>query len=170
MHKQMYALIPNGEKPYVVELFGYATKGVPGLEIVGLGSRGKSVREKFIYLNKKLGMKMPPRRFVLCVEDQFLASSKDDLFRWIELPFLIMYWSMAGVLPIQYLDDCLCGGKISARGEVETSPLGKLRMDEISHYFEEGIKLIGKEVESGPEYCQFIPLEEIVSLERLKGA
>ena len=170
MHKQMYALIPNGKKPYIVEIFGYATKGIPGLEIVGLGAKGKSIKEKFIYLNKKLNQKLPPRRFVLCVEDQFLNSNKEDLFRWLELPFLIMYWSMAGVLPIQFLDDCLCGGRISARGEIETSPVEEINFDELENFMSHNMKLITKEGHQSGHNYSFIPLEEIVSFKKLLEA
>lgn len=166
MHKQMYALIPNGNRFHVMEIFGYSTKGVPGLEIVGLGAKGKSIKEKFVFLNKKLGLKLPPRRYVLCVEDVVVSSSKDDLYRWLELPFLIMYWSMAMVLPIQHLDNCLCGGKITARGKITTGPLSSSPLDELEEHLDGGLKLITTELNAfGPD--QVIPLREIIGRDDL---
>ncbi|EQC52240.1 hypothetical protein [Bacteriovorax sp. DB6_IX] len=166
MHKQMYALIPNGTNSHIMEIFGYSTKGVPGLEIVGLGNRGKSIKEKFVYLNKKLGLKLPPRRFVLCVEDSMISSCKDDLYRWLELPFLIMYWSMAMVLPIQNLDNCLCGGMITARGKINMGQLSSLSLDELEAHLETGLKLITSDFSHfGPD--KVIPLREIIGRDDL---
>jgi hypothetical protein len=162
----MYALVPNGNSSYVMEIFGYSTKGIPGLEIVGLGNKGKSIKEKFVYLNKKLGVKLPPRRFVLCVEDSVISSSKDDLYRWLELPFLIMYWSMAMVLPIQNLDNCLCGGMITARGKINMGQLSSIPSVELEPHLDGGLKLITSDL-SG--FCpdQVIPLKEIMGRDDL---
>ncbi|MCO4755886.1 MAG: hypothetical protein KC478_15505 [Bacteriovoracaceae bacterium] len=161
MHKQMYALVPGGSSSHVMEIFGYSTKGIPGVEIVGLGAKGKSIKEKFIFLNKKLEFKIPARRYVLCVEDSLFSTSKDDLYRWLELPFLIMYWSMANILPIQNLDNCLCGGKITARGKISSELFSDGPNSEVLEYLESGLKLITANSAMYKDE-QVIPLKEVM--------
>lgn len=162
MHKQMLAVIPNGSKSHLCEIFGYSTRGVPGLEIVGLGGKGKSIKEKFIYFNKCYELKIPPKRFVLCVDDQFVVSGKENLHRWLELPFLIMYWSMAGILPIENLTNCLCSGTISTTGAIETLPVDILRTQNLIEMFSNGHFLISTRVEEEVDYI--IPVDEIIRL------
>jgi len=102
-----------------VPVFGYATKGIPGLEIIGLGKYGKNIKEKFIYFARKEKIKIPLKRYVVCVE-----GDQEDIEhillnnRWFELPIFIIYWSMAELLPIKKLDNCLCAGKIDITGKI----------------------------------------------------
>lgn len=162
MHKQMYAVIPNGSKSHLCEIFGYSTRGIPGLEIVGLGAKGKAIKEKFIYFNKCYEIKIPPKRFVLCVDDQFVISNKENLHRWLELPFLIMYWSMAGVLPIQNLANCLCSGIISTNGAIETLPIKIFECSNIMEMMNNGHCLITNSVTESID--NIIPVDEIIRL------
>lgn len=165
MHKQMLGLLPLGGKGHLTEIYGYSSKGVPGLEIVGLGAKGKAIKEKFVFLSKKYNLKISPKRYVLCIDDNMVLgslTSKDELYRWLELPLLILYWSMAGVLPIQNLRDCLCAGRISTRGKIEP-----FRFDETSAAFLDRLdsmrlKVITSYTQELSGLTYFIPLDEII--------
>lgn len=105
----------------LIDIFGYATKGIPGLDIVGLGKHGRMMKEKFVFISRQKQLQFPLKRFVLCLEDcsQLRESSAEDL-KWLELPLLIVYWSLAGHLKISELEDCLCSGFVKATGEIVT--------------------------------------------------
>lgn len=107
------------------DLFGYTTKGTPGIEIVGLSKNGRQMKEKFVYLSKERGIKFPHLRYILCVEGELEGKKfKNEEFRFLELPLLIMLWKMADILPIYELTDCFASGKISIQGEIEYLPMG----------------------------------------------
>ena len=161
MHKELVGLIPNGHKTLFCNLFGYSSKSLPGIEIVGLGSKGKAIKEKIIYLNKKFKIKAPANRYVMCVEESYVASLKDDDYRWLELPFLLMYWSMAKVIPIANLSNCLCGGKVSSRGRIESTPTSLHSLDELNDYLDRDYWLITSS-QGCREGESVIPLEEII--------
>ncbi len=121
---RMNSLYPFQGQLESVDLFGYATKGVPGIEIIGLGKNGRNIKEKFIFLTKERGIKFPPMRFVLCVEGEFEGKKfKHEEFRYLELPLLLMLWKLSDVLPIYDLNDCFASGKLSIQGEVDYLPL-----------------------------------------------
>lgn len=108
----------------VVDIFGHSSRGIPGIQIVGLGKLGNTIKEKLIYLTRMQNVKFPFKRFVLCLEkyeDNKEISSED--FRWLELPLLITFWSLAGLLPIAKLEDCITSGTISVSGEVTCMPI-----------------------------------------------
>jgi hypothetical protein len=112
-------LIPVKNKLHIVDIFGYQTKSLPGLEIVGLGKFGRSMKEKFIYVSRFNGLKIPMKRYVLCIEHKI--PSKDlceESIQWLELPLLILFWSLSNNLPISRLDDCFACGNISVTGDI----------------------------------------------------
>ncbi|OFZ24320.1 MAG: hypothetical protein A2381_04810 [Bdellovibrionales bacterium RIFOXYB1_FULL_37_110] len=119
MDARISAYYPCINNVKTVPVFGYATKGIPGLEIIGLGKYGKNIKEKFVYLARKEKIKIPLKRYVVCIEgdlediDHILLNN-----RWFELPIFIVYWSMAELLPIKKLDNCLCAGKIDITGKI----------------------------------------------------
>src|SRR5215217_7585557 len=105
-----------------VDIFGYASNGIPGIEIVGMGKHGRGVKEKFVYLSRQKKLKFPLKRFVLCVEGELeIKKFKEEEYRFLELPLLMMLWSLTGHLPLEHLEDCFASGKISVEGFV--SPL-----------------------------------------------
>jgi hypothetical protein len=109
------------EQVKFIELFGYCSKGVPGLEIIGLGPKGRQVKEKLIFLVKEWRLKFPLKRFVICLEQdvkslQLKAGSEN----WLELPILILFLELSDNLAIQGLENCMASGKIALDGEVES--------------------------------------------------
>ena len=57
---------PQGIK--FVTIFGHATKGVPALEINGVGKLSKNIKEKLIFITRTRKLPIPLRRFVICVD------------------------------------------------------------------------------------------------------
>jgi hypothetical protein len=118
------SLYPFAGQYCPVDIFGYSSNGIPGIEIVGVGRHARSMKEKFIYLSREKKLKFPLKRFVLCVEGDIEGKKfKDEEYRFLELPLLMMLWSLTGHLPLQALEDCFASGKISIEGEVTTLPL-----------------------------------------------
>jgi len=115
MTMKINSYVPINSHLRKVEIFGYTSKGQPGLEILGIGNRGRTLKEKIIYLSKRRNLKFNLLRYVLCVEADDI--SKGDL-NYLELPLLICFWTMAGILKFGRLDNCLCAGKVSLEGEV----------------------------------------------------
>ena len=126
VNDQIFGVYSFAGKYKVCSIFGYASKGLPGLEIAGLDKRARVIKEKLVYIGRHYGVRVPIRRYVLCVED-FCSESKES--RWLELPLLILYWKLAGILPIKKLENCFCGGKISVTGGVQVIPLDEPYLD-----------------------------------------
>lgn len=120
MQTQIYSsfLTKKGAQPVI--LFGYSTKSIPGLEINGLGKYGKAIKEKIIFLSKKNHIKIPLSRFVLNIEisDEWGEVSSQNVM-WLEYAFLLLYWHLAGALPLCSLDNCFALGSIKAEGIIE---------------------------------------------------
>jgi hypothetical protein len=126
MNLRTKSIYPFGGQFTTVDLFGYVSHGVPGIEIVGMGRQGRAIKEKFIYLTREYRLKMPKRRFVLCVDGELEGKKfKDEEYRFLELPLLLMFWSLSGHLPFATLDDCFSAGKVSINGEVECLELAQ---------------------------------------------
>ncbi|MDC1174083.1 hypothetical protein OAT67_01705 [Bacteriovoracaceae bacterium] len=121
MHTKIVSYIPCKKNDYYVEIFGYCSKSVPSLEIVGLGQAGRVIKEKFIFLSREKGLKFPLKRFKLCVdlpEEDLKVINKEGDLSWLELPMLLVFWSLTENLPIQKLDDCFSSGRVSLSGGI----------------------------------------------------
>lgn len=124
MNMRTKSLYPYAGQYCPVDIFGYASNGIPGIEIVGLGKYSRSMKEKFIYLSRERKLRFPLKRFVLCIEGEVEGKKfKEEEYRYLELPLLIMLWSLTGHLPLGNLDDCFASGKISVEGDVVALPL-----------------------------------------------
>lgn len=119
METQIRSYITTSKGVKSVNVFGYATKGVPGLEINGVGKLSKNIKEKLIYLTRTRRMKLPTKRFVICVDINDLDGDIPwSELKWLEFPILLSFWYLASLLPISKLDDCLCAGWISSKGDI----------------------------------------------------
>ena len=118
MNMRTKSLYPFAGQYCPVDIFGYASNGIPGIEIVGVGNYARTMKEKFIYLSLK--------RFVLCVEGEVEGKKfKAEEYRYLELPLLLMLWSLTGHLPLNDLEDCFASGKMSVEGEVTSLELSE---------------------------------------------
>ena len=114
-----YGIYKDKYDTKMLSIFGHANKGIPGLEIIIPGMQTRYLKEKFVYISKNLGLKFPLKKYTICVDTlgESIKSDHADL-NWLELPLLILYWSLAGVLPITKLSDCFCGGKIGVNKKI----------------------------------------------------
>ncbi len=109
-----FQVIENQHRNF--KIFGYTTKGMPGLEVVGFGKYGRLLKEKVIYFTKSCGIKVSNRRYVICLEDEESRSLQNDQLAWFEIPTLILFWTLADVIPLKGINDCFASGKIKANG------------------------------------------------------
>ena len=117
-------IVSKSGETEVIQLFGYANKGLPGLELVGFGNHGRHLKEKLIFLSRENHLQLSPKRYVLCFEQHrsFIDPKKWE-FCWLELPLLILFWSLAGHLPISRLDNCLASGAVELGGHISHFPV-----------------------------------------------
>lgn len=158
---RLKALYPGHDKLGELEIFGYCSKGMPGVEIVGLGTLGRSIKEKLIFLSRQFGIKIPLKRYVLCI-DLPLELKKEKSFencRWLELPILILFWTLSGKLELENLDDCIAIGKVQVNGTIICP--------ELTSYKSEGnpadSKILAPSFVSIPKSSYLIPLEELLN-------
>lgn len=159
MQTKIWAALPNYDSYEAVEIFGYKSKSIPGLEIIGIGSYGRTLKEKLIFLSREFGIKFSPHRFTICIDG--LNSKKigeDNLYQWLELPMAILFWSLSGNLPIQKLDDCLAFGKLNLQGQVNTKNISKHQI-ELMHKKNMNLKLIG----DSDDYPHVLSASELIS-------
>jgi len=147
MNMRTKSLYPYAGQYFPVDIFGYSSHGIPGVEIVGVGRYARQMKEKFVYLSRKKNLKFPKRRFVLCVEGELEGKKfKEEEYRYLELPLLMMLWSLTGHLPLEHLEDCFASGKVSVEGEITTlalSPMEQLKLSDIFHLDEDqSLKII----------------------------
>lgn len=152
-----------------VDIFGYASKGIPGIEILGIGKHGRMIKEKFVYLSREKKIKFPCKRFVLCIEgDLENKKFKEEEFRYLELPLLIMLWSLSGELPVSNLDDCFSIGKISVIGEISSFELKEelqIKLwENLIHFEEKKFKIIAPNKAIIHELFYHISTEELLPL------
>lgn len=118
METQIKALYktPHGIK--FVTIFGYASKGVPSLEINGAGKLSKNIKEKLIYVTRIRRLPIPLRRFVICLDLNELNVQSTQNLKWLEFPLLLTYWYLSGLIPIGKLDNCIASGWLKTNGEI----------------------------------------------------
>ena len=119
METRTKGLFRGAKGPEVVDLFAYSTNGVPGLEIVGSGKTGKTIKEKFIYISKERKLTIPLKRYIICVEGgAFPKELERDELAWLEFPMLLLFWAMSGNVALTKLEDCLSSGRVFPTGKI----------------------------------------------------
>lgn len=116
MQSEIKTLIKVNSSYSMATIFGYATNSVPGIEILGLGNRGRLLKEKLVYLTRERGLKLKPVRYVISIEADI--ELRNTILKEIELPILLVLWHLAGLIPIECLSDCICVGEIQINGDV----------------------------------------------------
>lgn len=145
----------NSER--LIDIFGYSSKGLPGLDIVGLGQAGRLIKEKFVYLSRTSGLKIPVKRYVLCVEDSaFLREVGQDEVRWLELPLLILFWGLAEQFQFAKLEDCIACGHVHPSGRILS------RVPDLKEVGDESFYKIISKSSPGPSH-NWLPLDQMFS-------
>lgn len=120
METTIWGACPTKKGVIPIPIFGHSSKGLPGVEIIGLGKFAKLVKEKFIYLSRMRQLRIPMRRVVLCVElEERQLLEKGFEWEFLEFPLLLVFWYLAENLLIMGLEDCVASGKVSINGKVD---------------------------------------------------
>lgn len=167
MNMRTKSLYPFAGQYCPVDIFGYASNGIPGIEIVGLGKYSRSMKEKFIYLSRERKLRFPLKRFVLCIEGEVEGKKfKEEEYRYLELPLLLMLWSLTGHLPLAHLEDCFASGKISVEGEVSALFLTGQQQEDLNEMFkldeDQILKIIAPEKTAILTDYYHLPLESLL--------
>ncbi len=116
METQIQSFAFSRRSPGHITLFGYSSKSIPGLEINGLGKYGKTLKEKIIFLTRSRQLPIPLNRYVISTE--YDLDTDPNVVKWMDLPILMLYWYLAGLLKMGRLDNCLVAGHITPSGNV----------------------------------------------------
>jgi len=172
MYTRLKGIYPKDMGYRSIDIFGYTTQGIPGIEIIGMGTFGKQVKEKFIYISKVSRLEIPFRRYVLCIEASEKILTNDEK-KWLELPLLILFLSLSNQIPIKKLEDCFCSGIISATGIIKPLKIKNSSLLQIVNTCPH-LKLIGDSGIELPSEMNLLPLQQILgeisSLNISKGA
>lgn len=77
--QRIVGVVPSGRTTKFVNLFGYTSHGIPGIDIVGLSGNARTLKEKLIFLTRQQDLQINLRRFVLGVDPVSKIEGKDDL-------------------------------------------------------------------------------------------
>ncbi len=116
METQIQSFAFSRRSPGHITLFGYSSKSIPGLEINGLGKYGKTLKEKIIFLTRSRQLPIPLNRYVISTE--YDLDTDPNVVKWMDLPILMLYWYLAGLLKMGRLDNCLVAGHITPSGGI----------------------------------------------------
>lgn len=161
MNGRIKAIYPYNGHIANADIFGYSSKGIPGIEIVGPGKNNRFLKEKLIYLSKIMNLKLPLQRYVICIEGDAKKISDHNSQNWLELPLLILFLYLTKQISIHKLDDCLASGTISINGIIR--PLNfKEYIDSYDQKKRKKLKFLAPSSYHFPEYIRHIPLENIL--------
>lgn len=165
MGTSLLGVVPYGKRLKMVEIFGYSSKGIPGIEIVGLKSLARPIKEKFVFLEKTREITCPLRRYVLCVESALDPDKfTEDELRHLEFPLLLLYWSLAGVVQIGNLSDCLATGRVDPHGIIRPYVF----TEDSLHWLaakssRRPIRLLAGEKDELPDGLYKLPIEQVMA-------
>lgn len=144
-----------------VTIFGYSNRSVPGLDIQGLGSHGRNMKEKFIFICKERKISFPFKRYILCVDlSEIKTNLEKDSITYLELPLLMVFFYLGGFLPIRTLEDCLSVGHISVAGKIFEPEIPMDKFDDLNL---SSFKLIINNQLVNSQNLKTIPTKDILS-------
>ncbi len=128
---KLKSYISVGTKFIEVDIYGYSSRSVPGLDIIGIGSKGKLIREKITFItNRHIKKKRALKRYAISIESEIAEEKLKLHARDLEFPILILYWSLAGILPIKNLDKIWTTGFLSVDFDITLNHLNEMKKDE----------------------------------------
>jgi hypothetical protein len=165
MNQKINTIIESKKGRRVIQLFGYSSNGVPGLEILGLGAKGKIIKEKLIFVSRQFGLKFKAKRFVICIdEDPSLIQGAD--WQGIEVPVGLLFWTIAGHLPLNNLEKCFACGRIELNGTIEEGFIGEEELKTIQEYIsiqdEKSLFFIGRKPLQFCPNIKYIPITPLL--------
>jgi hypothetical protein len=140
-----------------VQLFGYVTNSIPGIEIVGLGKSGRAIKEKLVFFTRRLNIRLPIKRFVLCLEDDSLPVGD---ISYLEFPLFFLLLNLADVVQLAMLENCLCSGRLMLNGGILIPRFGKLQ-DQKGEKLESTLLVSMQDSMSAKRSQKFIVIDEL---------
>jgi hypothetical protein len=167
MQSQIIGLYTSDQNILDINLFGYTSNGLPGLEIIGLGNRGRFIKEKFYYISRIRGIKFPLKKYVLCAE---IPPGTAEKFRrdldWLELPLLLLFWHLTQHIGIHNTKALIAAGKIAPTGRISLLPLPSKYLSLLSQKYDNQFptRCAYLNLENETEYGEMVtlPLREIL--------
>jgi hypothetical protein len=160
MESSIAGIFLKNNRPTMVNIFGYKSKGYPGINLVGPNYYIKSLREKLIYITKSRHIPIPLGRYMICIDLSLkeLKSSQDLDLGFLDFPILLLFWKLIEVLKIMDLKGCLASAQITSYGCVQhLASLGSLCQYSFLQYYKNdqfhnrGVTYIGLEEVSLPD-------------------
>lgn len=124
------ASIPRKSKRETLDVFGYTSKGLPGLEFIGFGEVSQILKERVMFFLKQSRIKLPLKRYVIILgsgEGQNKTISLEDS-KWLGLSLLATVLKLADYLPNTDIEKNIYCGEITLTGHI-ISPSGKNDID-----------------------------------------
>lgn len=163
------SLLINHSQLLGVDIYGISTRGIPGLEINGLGRRGKLLKEKINFITARyLVSKKNMKRFVISVEANCAEEKIREKGLDLEVPIIILYWTLLGALPLKNLDECLAIGRISVDFIVSSPNFGEIWSHPDRYRLVKNKILICSELEAPEEHSKLIMWEDLLKELQLK--
>ncbi|MBL7663634.1 MAG: hypothetical protein JNM93_00760 [Bacteriovoracaceae bacterium] len=157
MEHSIKAIIKGKTSYHVVTFFGYTSKGLPGIELVGLGKYSKQIKEKLVYLCRSRSIPMPLQRFMICLDNHACLDGLDtNEIQWIELPIFLLFLQLMKKISIRSLENCLCGGYLHISGDIYHLPLNAKLEDYVVD------KKLVPLLNEGERKYPYLPLEKIL--------
>jgi hypothetical protein len=131
-HISIFSMIKSDDRGYLsCQLFAYSSKSLPAIEIIGMGKRCKIIKEKIIYWLKKRKIRLPSKRYVICLETFHRINFEDEeSIRWLELPCLILLLVLSDSIKLSNVEKCFCVGHLGLDGDY-FFPSPQLNLEEI---------------------------------------
>ncbi len=117
MEVRLKSFIKTSRGVELVDLFGYSSRSLPGIEIKTNGYLPQTLKEKILFLSRSKGIKFPAKRFILCFDSSIKTLEKESA-RELELSFLLLFWVLLGVISIHNLHQCIVNGQFKVNGEI----------------------------------------------------
>lgn len=166
MTSTIYGFVDYSSKVKVFDIFGYSTNGIPGIELVLPPRIGKQFQQKLIFLTRKNNLQIPMRRYVLGIDTDYEADFNSGI-KQLELPFLVLFWSMANIIKLTKTENCLTSGELSLNGKIKVNQSGKSWLTAVDRVYEEyfgnDLTLIGEWGDDAELPYAKISLQELFS-------
>jgi len=160
MNEKIVGLYPCSKSMQEVEIFGYSSRGIPGIEVNGFGCFNKIFKEKIIFSLKNRKIKLPLKRFVLSttIPIQIIKKHHED-YTWLELPAFIIILKLLDSIPIRNLDNCFCSGKVNLNGKINIFDYKNINTSNLANT--KKTFLVDKK--NSPNFNKFILIEDLLN-------
>ena len=167
---KLKSYLPIGAEIISVDIFGYSSRSVPGMEIYGLGSKGRLIREKINFVTKNyMPTKKAMKRYVISIESTIAEEKIKQYSSSLEFPLMILYWAMADIIPLKNLGDCWALGSVSVDFEINSNSINEILDHVDSDDLIENKTLICQREDKPSNVFKVITWEDLISNQEKTG-